>query len=77
MATAIPSRSKRAPENPCANCGHPETEHGTTGTRPCLAAVGEFPNRDFCRCDHFRPQPARGSVGKPYRESPEAMKPAQ
>jgi hypothetical protein len=36
----------------CA-CGHSETEHGRTGTRPCLAAVG--PDRSFCTCDEFHP----------------------
>jgi len=38
----------------CAKCGHPESDHGKTGTRPCLAAVGA--DRSFCPCDEFRPK---------------------
>ena len=37
----------------CVNCGHTELEHGQTGTRPCLATVGQ--DRSFCPCDEFRP----------------------
>ncbi len=43
----------------CANCGHLESEHGRTGTRPCLAAVG--PDRMFCECDEFRPKTAKAA----------------
>ncbi len=46
----------RGPEEKCANCGHPEREHGATGTRPCLATVGNLLNPDFCSCDEFRPK---------------------
>jgi hypothetical protein len=38
----------------CANCGHTEIEHGRTGTRPCLAVVGD--DRHFCSCDEFQPK---------------------
>jgi len=38
----------------CVNCGHTEAEHGQTGTRPCLATVGD--DRSFCPCDEFRPK---------------------
>jgi len=43
----------------CANCGHPESEHGTTGTRPCLATVGR--ERLFCTCDEFHPNTAQAA----------------
>jgi hypothetical protein len=43
----------------CANCNHLEREHGTTGTRPCLAMVGDLLDRDFCPCDEFRGVVAR------------------
>jgi len=46
---------KQEPVNRCAHCGHFESEHGTTGTRPCLATVGDLTDRDFCPCDAFRP----------------------
>ncbi len=45
----------------CAKCGHAESEHGATGTRPCLAAVGELADRDFCACDEYRPKIARAA----------------
>ena len=54
MTRAIPKKPE--PENRCAQCRHLESEHGTTGTRPCLAAVGDLVDRDFCACDSFRPK---------------------
>ena len=40
----------------CAVCRHPESDHGRTGSRPCLAMVGRLHHRDFCACDRFEPQ---------------------
>ncbi|SPF53025.1 hypothetical protein SBA4_5390005 [Candidatus Sulfopaludibacter sp. SbA4] len=54
MTKAIPNQ--QPPENRCAHCGHLESEHGTTGTHPCLAMVGDLVDRDFCPCDAFRPK---------------------
>jgi len=45
---------KQEPERRCRTCRHPESEHGTTGTRPCLAMVGDLLARQFCACDEFR-----------------------
>jgi hypothetical protein len=45
---------KSEPEVRCAACHHLESEHGKTGTHPCLAMVGELLAREFCRCDQFR-----------------------
>ncbi|HTS66212.1 MAG TPA: hypothetical protein VMH28_29515 [Candidatus Acidoferrales bacterium] len=38
----------------CARCHHLEAEHGKTGTRPCLAMVGDLLEREFCSCDEFQ-----------------------
>jgi hypothetical protein len=38
----------------CAVCKHLESEHGTSGTRPCLSMVGDLLQREFCACDHFQ-----------------------
>lgn len=59
MATHIreaPKRKapKQEPEARCRACRHLENEHGTTGTRPCLAMVGDLLDREFCACDEFR-----------------------
>jgi len=45
----------------CAKCGHTEAEHGNTGTRPCLASVGNPLDPDFCNCDEFRPKVAKAA----------------
>jgi len=45
---------EQQPIEMCAQCGHPETDHGTTGFRPCLAMVGDVLHREFCKCDSFR-----------------------
>jgi len=37
----------------CLFCGHPESAHGTTGHRPCLAMTGDVLAREFCTCDGF------------------------
>jgi hypothetical protein len=56
------SRSKgQEIERECANCGHRESEHGITGTRPCLATVGSIFDPDFCPCDEFRPKVAKAA----------------
>jgi len=49
----VPTR-KSEPEIHCANCGHLENEHGTSGTRPCLAMKGDLLHREFCACGQFR-----------------------
>jgi hypothetical protein len=49
------------PEVRCANCGHSETEHGRTGTRPCLATIGALPELGFCPCDEYRPKAVRAA----------------
>jgi hypothetical protein len=36
-----------------------EQEHGRTGTRPCLATVGDLADLGFCTCDEFRPKVRR------------------
>jgi hypothetical protein len=41
-------------EHRCRKCGHLESEHAKTGTRPCLAMVGDLLHREFCSCDQFR-----------------------
>ena len=40
-------------ETLCVSCGHTESQHGTTGSRPCLAMSGDLVAREFCVCDHF------------------------
>lgn len=48
-------RSKlREPEKRCVHCGHLESEHGRTGTRPCLAMIGDLLDRDFCSCEELK-----------------------
>ena len=44
----------KPPDPLCARCHHPESEHGKTGTHPCLSMVGTLLDRDFCTCDQFR-----------------------
>jgi hypothetical protein len=44
----------KTPERRCDRCGHLESEHGQSGTRPCLAMVGDLLDRHFCRCNHFK-----------------------
>jgi hypothetical protein len=62
MATPMHSRFKgQEAERECANCTHGESEHGTTGTRPCLAVVGTLLDPDFCPCDEFRPRVAKAA----------------
>ena len=48
-------RSKdRRPAKRCIYCGHLESEHGSTGTRPCLAMIGDLLDRRFCPCDDLK-----------------------
>ena len=54
MATNIRKASKPEAEIRCRACRHLEREHGTTGTHPCLAMVGDLLDRQFCACDEFR-----------------------
>jgi hypothetical protein len=62
VAAPTLSRKKSAvPEVRCANCGHTETQHGRTGTRPCLATVGELADIGFCACDEFKPGKIRAA----------------
>ena len=59
---ARPTHAAREGEPPvekCSRCGHLETEHGTTGSRPCLAMKGDLLHREFCQCDAFH-----GKLGK-------------
>lgn len=53
MAIPFRTRSTEGPESRCVKCGHLQSEHGTTGTRPCLAMVGDLLHRRFCSCDEF------------------------
>jgi hypothetical protein len=55
VAVKIP----KPPEVLCARCHHPESEHGKTGFRPCLAMVGDLVKREFCTCNEFRAAIAR------------------
>jgi hypothetical protein len=50
---AIPNKKDPKAQPRCAACGHFESEHGATGTRPCLVMVGELLDRNFCSCDNF------------------------
>jgi hypothetical protein len=52
----VVSQIIKKPERVCAGCGHTESQHGATGTKPCLAMVGDVLVRDFCPCDQFREQ---------------------
>ncbi len=53
----MPSRTAQKPEHSpelvCAACGHLESQHGATGSKPCLAMTGELLAREFCPCDRF------------------------
>jgi hypothetical protein len=53
MAVPIGKNTAAEPRK-CADCGHLESEHGRTGTHPCLAVVGTLMERDFCPCNAFR-----------------------
>ena len=55
MAKSKPTarKAEQSPEVLCASCGHPESQHGTTGSRPCLAMTGDLMAREFCTCDRF------------------------
>jgi hypothetical protein len=48
------AKGPKTPEPKCERCGHLESEHGQSGTRPCLAMVGDLLNRKFCRCNRFK-----------------------
>ena len=37
----------------CTRCGHVESKHGRTGSRPCMAVIGELAKRELCHCDEF------------------------
>ena len=50
---SVPSKKDSRTQPRCAMCDHFESEHGATGTRPCLAMVGELLVRNFCSCDNF------------------------
>jgi hypothetical protein len=66
VAITIGTRSKPQPEpERLCVCNHLESEHGTSGTRPCLATVGDLLNRDFCTCDELRTGVAK-AVGLAY-----------
>ena len=54
MATNAGKAPRQEPVARCLACGHLDREHGATGTRPCLAMVGDLLDRDFCRCDKLR-----------------------
>jgi hypothetical protein len=44
----------------CISCGHLASEHGKTGTKPCLAMTGDLLDRHFCPCDELKITAARG-----------------
>jgi hypothetical protein len=48
------------PAERCIDCGHLESEHGRTGTRPCLAMIGDLLDRHFCPCDELKTAAALG-----------------
>lgn len=56
MSKSIRSARSREPQPViiCVRCGHLESQHGTSGLRPCLAMVGDLLHREFCKCDGFR-----------------------
>jgi hypothetical protein len=61
MELASHDRSKwLEPVKHCLQCGHLESEHGKTGTRPCLAVIGNGVDRQFCPCDELKTSAARG-----------------
>lgn len=54
MTHSSHSHSKlQEPVEHCIRCGHLESEHGRSGTRPCLAMVGDLLDRRFCKCDRL------------------------
>ena len=62
VATPIHShKGNLEAERVCMSCNHPESQHGSTGTRPCLASVGNLFDPDFCPCDEFRPKVAKAA----------------
>jgi len=69
MAATTESRRAKETVMRCAVCRHLESEHGMTGTRPCLATVGPLLSRDFCPCDRFQ-------AGQPMK-MPTGQKPAE
>ncbi|HUA61958.1 MAG TPA: hypothetical protein VML19_24590 [Verrucomicrobiae bacterium] len=77
MAVSSNSRDQRTPVARCMVCRHLETEHGKTGTRPCLAMVGTLLRRDFCSCDRFQSNiPAEIPAAVQKAAQPMARKPA-
>ena len=50
----------REPVERCIRCGHLASEHGKTGTRPCLAMIGDLLDRAFCPCDELQITAAPG-----------------
>jgi hypothetical protein len=58
---AVPSKKDLKAQPRCAVCGHLESEHGATGTRPCLAMAGELLERNFCSCDFFVAKAAKAA----------------
>ncbi len=55
------SRQAKPEERQCGRCGHLESQHGVTGSRPCLATVGTLLDSDFCPCDQFEPKVAQAA----------------
>jgi len=49
-----PKVSNDPAEVVCTRCHHTESEHGKTGSRPCIAMVGDLVTREFCKCDSFQ-----------------------
>lgn len=45
----------------CARCRHLESEHAPSGTRPCLAVVGDLLEREFCKCDEYLARGAKAA----------------
>jgi len=77
MGNFTESRSRTAPEARCSVCRHKESEHGRTGTRPCLAMTGPILKRDFCACDRFQPGTETRVVAAPRKDAVQvAHKPA-
>jgi len=77
MANSSNSRDRRTPVARCTVCRHLETQHGKTGTRPCLAMVGPLLRRDFCSCDRFHSNiAAEMPAAVPKAAQPVVQKPA-
>ncbi len=53
MSSRNAPRPEKAPDLLCATCGHPESQHGATGSKPCLAMTGDLLEREFCQCERF------------------------